>query len=121
MWALYFMKNEAYEKNCSGDFIVEDGNCMLCCLPEMEAPELMESDDLSCYFKRQPRTEVEVDQAIEAINVSCCDAVVYVGNDRSIIRRILDRQYEGLDTVPNAKIIDIWLMRLKRMFKQSVK
>ena len=87
----------------------------------MEAPELMESDDLSCYFKRQPRTEAEVSQAIEAINVSCCEAVLYVGNDRSIIRRIIDHEYEGLDTVPNAKNIDVWLIRLKRMFKLSAK
>jgi hypothetical protein len=115
------MKREAYEKNCTGDFIVEDGNCMLCCLPEMEAPDLMESDDHSCYFKRQPRTKAEVSRAIEAINVSCCDAVVYVGHDKSIIHSILDNQYEGLETVPNATFIDIWLMRFKRLFKLNEK
>ena len=115
------MKFEAYPKNCSGDFIVEDGNCMLCCLPEAEAPDLMESDDNSCYFKRQPKTEAEIDSAIEAINVSCCDAVIYQGSDRNIIRKILDNPYEGLDTVPNAKVIDIWLMRVKRMFKLTRK
>ena len=50
----YSMKIDIYEKNCSGDFVVEDGVCMLCCLPEMEAPELMASDDYSCYFKGNP-------------------------------------------------------------------
>ncbi|MAZ66155.1 MAG: hypothetical protein CMF25_03510 [Kangiellaceae bacterium] len=113
----YSMKIDIYEKNCSGDFVVEDGVCMLCCLPEMEAPELMASDDYSCYFKRQPRTDAETDKAIEAINVSCCNAVVYKGQNRQIIRKILDNKYEWLDTVPNASKTDIWLARTRRLFK----
>lgn len=111
------MKNEPYEKNCAGDFIVEDGNCMLCCLPETEAPELMEHDDNSCYFKKQPQTTDEISHAIEAINVSCCEAVIYVGKDRGIIRKILAPSYSGLDTVPAADYKDIWFARLNRIFK----
>lgn len=114
---LYSMKIEIYEKNCPGDFAVEDGVCMLCCMPEMEAPELMESDDYSCYFKRQPSTEEETDRAIEAINVSCCGAVIYKGQDRKIIHKILDNKYEWLDIVPNARRIDIWLARIRRLLK----
>ena len=92
----------AYEKNSEGDFVVEDGVCMLCCLPEMEAPELMESDDLSCYFKRQPSNDQEIDHAIEAIKVSCCEAVRYVGSDKAIIRRILTEEYTSYYCVPKA-------------------
>jgi len=111
------MKIEAYEKNCSGDFVVEDGSCMLCCLPEMEAPELIESDDYSCYFKKQPETKEEIGKAIEAINVSCCNGVIYTGNDKKVIRQILGNQHEWLDTVPSATMVDIWTARLKRIFK----
>ena len=102
----------AYEKNCSGDFIVEDGICMLCCLPESEAPELMESDDLSCYFKRQPKNQEELDHAIEAIKASCCEAVRYIGTDKSVIRRILIEEYTSPYCVPQASSLDIFLSRI---------
>lgn len=92
----------AYEKNSTGDFIVEDGVCMLCCLPESEAPELMESDDLSCYFKRQPSNDVEINQAIEAVKVSCCEAVRYVDSDKKIVHRILIEEYTSHYCVPKA-------------------
>jgi hypothetical protein len=111
------MKIIAYEKNCSGDFIVEDGVCMLCCLPEGEAPELMESDDLSCYFKRQPKTDEELNHAIDAIKVSCCDAVRYIGTDKNIINRILNEEYTSLRSVPNANRWEIYVNRIKEIFK----
>lgn len=83
------MKIQAYKKNCDGDFIVEDENCMRCCLPETEAPDLMKSDDTSCYFKKQPKTPAETERAIGAINISCCGAVRYIGKDKDIINKIL--------------------------------
>ena len=107
----------AYEKNSPGDFIVEDGVCMLCCLPEHEAPELMESDNLSCYFKRQPETEEEISHAIEAIKVSCCNGVIYKGYDKKIIRRILSEEYTWAECVPKANLWDIISGKILRVFK----
>lgn len=109
----------AYEKNSEGDFIVEDGVCMLCCLPEEEAPELMHSDDLSCYFKRQPKTDEEIGHAIEAIKVSCCEGVIYTGTDKKVIRRILSEEYTGPGCVPTASKWDILIGRILRVFKQG--
>ena len=82
-----------YKKNCDGDFFVEDGECILCCLPETEAPSLMKSDENSCYFTRQPKTKEEVDQAISAIAVSCCSAVKYGGTDKDVIQKIHAEPY----------------------------
>jgi hypothetical protein len=104
----------AYEKNCQGDFIVEDGVCILCCLPETEAPDLMASDDLSCYFKKQPSSEPEIDRAIEAIKVSCCEAVRYVGTDKKIIRRILTEEYTTHYCVPKATKWQLFSAKLVR-------
>lgn len=79
---------KSYQKNCRGDFIVVDGECMLCLLPELEAPELMQSDDVSCYFIRQPKSSIEIEMAISAIAVSCYSAVMYVGSNKDIIEKL---------------------------------
>jgi hypothetical protein len=82
-----------FHLNASGDFYVEDGMCIACGAPEREAPELMshfESDKgrYHCYFLRQPSTPLELEHAIKAVCVSCCDAVRYDGNDPMIRSRI---------------------------------
>ena len=43
-----------YHKNVPGPFIVNDGECIACCAPEAEAPDLMAFDEEghSCYFKK---------------------------------------------------------------------
>jgi hypothetical protein len=41
-----------------------------------------------CYFKRQPQTPEEVQQAIRAVHVGCCGAVRYGGRDPQIINRL---------------------------------
>lgn len=47
-----------------------------------------ELDFEECYFRRQPHTAVELDQAINAILVSGIDALRYGGADPVIIRRL---------------------------------
>lgn len=73
-------------------FYVTDGECMACGAPDQEAPKLMSHQlaDGQCFFVRQPLTEDEVDQAILAVNVSCCEAVRYDGHDAAILRRVAE-------------------------------
>jgi hypothetical protein len=92
------MENEskpiAHPLNAPGDFYVENSMCITCGAPEREAPDLMShvDDDGTnyhhCYFKRQPRTPEEIEQAIRAVRVGCCGAVRYGGHDPQIIKRL---------------------------------
>lgn len=92
--------------NAPGDFFVEDGMCIACAAPEHEAPELMahtehEADGYHCYFRRQPETPEEVEHAIRAVCVSCCEAVRYGGNDPKILGRLEKlKQRGGWHTLP---------------------
>ena len=81
---------EATPQNAPGDFYVAKDRCIACGAPEAEAPELMGFDDAapSCYFRRQPATPAEVEQAIRAVWVSCCEAVRYRGEDPDVLRRL---------------------------------
>ena len=73
--------------NVPGDFFVEDGPCTACDAPCYHAPELIDYDeDFHCYFKKQPETEAEIEHAIKAVQVSCCEGLVYAGNDPEILR-----------------------------------
>lgn len=81
--------------NAPGDFYVEDGWCIACTAPEHAAPDLMDHSDTGaanyhCYFRRQPGTEAELDQAIEAVRAACCGVVRYRGSDPSIIHRLVN-------------------------------
>ena len=74
--------------NAPGDFYVEANSCILCGAPEVEAIGLMAHSDEGCYFTRQPETEPEIEQALNAIAVSCVSAVRYGGTDKKIIARL---------------------------------
>jgi len=81
---------EPHHLNAPGPFFVEKDQCIACRAPEHEAPELMSFDDLagSCYFHRQPQTDEEIEHAIQAVWVACCDAVHYGGTDPRILTRL---------------------------------
>ena len=49
-----------------------------------------EGRESHCYFKKQPETPQEIDQAVDAINGSCCGAVRYAGSDPEIIQKLKD-------------------------------
>jgi hypothetical protein len=81
--------------NAPGPFYVEDNNCIACEAPVLEAPDLMDfqgEPDYShqCRFRRQPETQEELQRAINAVQVCCCGAVRYGGNDKTILDRIND-------------------------------
>jgi hypothetical protein len=78
-------------ENAPGDFYVEANMCTRCCLAHIEAPGLMNDPNAEfreCFFRRQPQTEAEVEQAINAVWVSEMGALRYGGTDQSIIRRL---------------------------------
>ncbi|HEY4311227.1 MAG TPA: hypothetical protein VGN12_17385 [Pirellulales bacterium] len=82
-----------YPMNAAGDFYVLDQCCITCGAPEHEAPDLMSHEEgpgayAHCYFKRQPETAAEEEQAVMAVVVGCCGAVRYGGRDPRIIARL---------------------------------
>lgn len=84
-----------HELNVEGDFYVEKDSCILCGAPEVEAMGLMAHSDGGCYFVRQPETEEEIEQAINAIAVSCVSAVRYGGTDQKIIKKLYSLNLES--------------------------
>lgn len=69
---------------------------MTCGYPHVLALDLIawdtdaEGRESHCYFKKQPETPQEIDQAVDAINGSCCGAVRYAGSDPEIIQKLND-------------------------------
>ena len=89
-----------YPKNVPGDFFVEDGMCISCGVPEYEAPDLMTHDAndeviYHCYFKKQPSTPEELEQAIQAVACSCCEGVKYGGDDPKVRQRLVEISEEN--------------------------
>ena len=85
-----------YKLNVLGDFYVEDGECIACEMPIAESPDLIAEDGSSdigyhCYYKKQPENDAEVKSAINAMEVSCCEAHRYCGKDSNIINEIIKR------------------------------
>ena len=85
-------KHQRFPLNVAGDFYVVDGMCMACTAPTLEAPDLMAHapNGLHCYFKRQPTTPEEINQATLAVCVSCCGGVRYAGTDLKMIRLLTE-------------------------------
>jgi hypothetical protein len=79
----------AHRLNARGDFYVEGGMCTACGAPEAQAPSLMAHDERNhYYFKRQPVTPSETNEAVMAIQVCCCGAVRYRGHDVRIMGQL---------------------------------
>lgn len=89
------MSKKPYKLNVEGDFFVEDGECLACTLPITEAPDLIGEDEYHCYFKKQPKTDEEIRDAIFAMEVSCCEAVRYKGKDTDVIAKIKAKNLES--------------------------
>jgi hypothetical protein len=82
------MNHERHPLNVDGPFYVENGECMSCGAPEVEADGLMSHDEGGhCFFVVQPQSDDQVDSAIRATWASCCGAVRYGGNDVRILTR----------------------------------
>ena len=77
-----------YPENAPGPFYVESDLCIACRAPEAVAPNLVGGNEHHCFFKKQPQTSEELEQAIRAVEACCCGAYRYAGNDRSVIARL---------------------------------
>ncbi|HEV3164384.1 MAG TPA: ferredoxin [Isosphaeraceae bacterium] len=102
------MPQTPYPKNAPGPFYVEDQCCITCAAPYHEAPDLMEHDKEGgyphCYFKKQPETPEEVEQAVMACVVSCVRAVRYAGDDPAILRRFREeRSSDSCDAITKSE------------------
>lgn len=84
------MEKRRQPLNAPGPFYVSDADCISCGAPEAEAPTLIASDDAGCYFKRQPTTRREVDQAIAAKAVACVQVHRYAGSDGRTLKRLAE-------------------------------
>lgn len=81
-----------------GDFYSLDGSCTNCGAPQAEAPGLiLHTPGLGhCYFRQQPITREELDQAIRAMMVACTDALRYGGIDEQILKRLYENGMSDL-------------------------
>jgi hypothetical protein len=77
-----------YPENAPGPFYVEDDLCIQCGAPEAISPNLVGMNERHCFFKKQPISPAELEQAIQAVNVCCCGAYRYSGNDPKVISRL---------------------------------
>lgn len=82
-------KFERTPLNAEGGFYVVKDTCITCMAPHHEAPELMGMDEATgCYFRRQPQTAEELEHAVEAVRVSCVEALRYAGDDLKVLERL---------------------------------
>ena len=80
----------------SGDFYaepVDEQECNSCLMPQIEAPCLIGfanagSRKRQCFFQRQPRGPEEIEQAVTAVEMACCERLRYSGTDPDIIARL---------------------------------
>src|SRR5262245_35078661 len=84
-------ERERYPLNAKGDFYVENGICLCCMIPEIEAPELMDFNktEMHCFFKCHSLTEQEREHAIQAVASSDIQGLRYAGNDRYVLDRLV--------------------------------
>ncbi|MCJ8314992.1 MAG: ferredoxin [Saccharospirillaceae bacterium] len=86
-------------QNVDGDFYTtgywyeseECGDCLDCAIPEAEAPTLLADiykEDTYTHFIRQPESDKEIEQACEACEVCCVNALRYGGTNIDIIQRL---------------------------------
>jgi hypothetical protein len=91
--------SEPHARNAPGPFYVANTECMACGYPHVLAPDLMGwSEDGHCYFKKQPATAAEEEQAVKAVAGSCCGQLRYVGADAKVIKKL---QQHGSKAIGN--------------------
>jgi hypothetical protein len=106
----YFINPERAKENVEGPFYTIDiGRDCGCGLPEAEAPELIRMTKdrrYQSYFYKQPLTEIEIDHAIEAVNICQIHDIRYGGKDPGIIKRIESGQSDYIITKKGKVILN---------------
>ena len=85
-------ERDRYPLNAKGEFYVENGICLCCMIPEIEAAELMGFDleAMHCYFKQQPLTSEELEHAIAAVAASDIQGLRYAGSNKYVLGRLVE-------------------------------
>jgi hypothetical protein len=81
-----------HPKSAPGDFYVENGQCLSCGVPHVVAPTLIgwvDEEKSHCYWKKQPETPQELEQAIGVLDAQELDCHRYAGSDPRILDRSL--------------------------------
>jgi hypothetical protein len=140
------LTRNAHPENAPGDFYVEDQCCTMCAIPFTEAPALFgtTTDESHCFVKKQPSTEVELGQMVNAIQCAELNCIRYGGSSRTIQVRLvqisagsicdalpqdlqdvsasLERQalHRWQTKVENERIDQSWWRQLLRFLRQGV-
>jgi hypothetical protein len=84
-------KHQAHPASAPGDFYVEDGMCLACGVPHLVAPSLIgwvEGPDSHCFWKKQPESVAELEQALAVFGAQDAGCHRYAGHDEAILRRV---------------------------------
>lgn len=115
-----------YPKNAAGDFYVEDGCCVTCGAPMLEAPELFAWDEEEagyphCFVRRQPENRPEVTQMLKAIWYAETGCIRYRGADAEILSRLGAMGEPGvIDFPPLGGVPVVFRNRVKFELKEPV-
>ena len=89
-------KYKPVPENVEGDFYVVDGCCTLCGVPDSEAPNNFGGYDKDgnvindqCFVKKQPNTDLELKQVINAMAAQDTLCIRYCGKDKDIQNEII--------------------------------
>lgn len=101
-------ESKPHPLNVPGDFYVEDNCCTSCGVPQSVAPTLFPIMDESfqhCYVSKQPSTEAELAQMLDAIRGAELACIRYRGPNLEIRVRIRTMAgadyYEVCDKLPD--------------------
>lgn len=85
-------KFEPHPQSSPGDFYVENGQCLACGVPHAIAPDLVDWADQEsphCVWKKQPKTEAEIERALAVLDAQELGCHRYAGTDPAILDRVL--------------------------------
>ena len=93
----------SYHKNAEGPFYVSD-QCIICGLPKEVAPDNIDFDcqagceecPESCYVKKQPENDEELERVIEAMCASEVENIRYCGTHAEVLQRLKNAGYARL-------------------------
>ncbi len=83
-------ESERHPLNAEGPFYIVCGPCMSCLMTERDAPDVIgfDADEPHCYIARQPETDDEFTQVLDAFAVAYCQGLRYGGEDTRILKRM---------------------------------
>jgi hypothetical protein len=83
---------EREPQSVPGDFYVEKNMCLACGIPHVVAPDLVgwvdDAERTHCYWKKQPETEQEMQQAFAIFDAQEAGCHRYAGHDQAIQERV---------------------------------